>query len=66
MSVDNLRQFIDQELPWYIERMEYSLSCNELQSLLRVVNYTKEGNWKAILSIEETEARAKAIRTAAK
>ena len=42
------------------------MSCIELQSLLRVVNYTKEGNWKAILSIEDPEAHTKAIRTAAK
>ena len=63
--VDNLRQFIEQWLPWYIQMMEYRIQGTELQSLLKVVALTGEDNWKVILSIRDLEARIKAIRVAA-
>lgn len=56
-KVRALRHFIESKLPWYLEKRYYSISEEELKSLLYVLGMVDEEHWEKVLSEEDLEER---------
>ena len=59
--VPQLRRFIETQLTWYLELVDFSLSNTEFSSLLDVVKLVGEGNWQNVLKVRDYGERKKLI-----
>ncbi len=53
--VEQLRPFIEQKLPWYMELLNYRFDGAELNSLLKVVALVSEEHWESVLMERDPE-----------
>ena len=64
--VDSLRQFIVTKLDWYLEKMDYRISCAELKFLLKVVHLLDGKYWEQVLGMSDEQERKQTLQEVAK